>query len=128
MKITNGKILLIFGILHSLLDISPFAFGKQFSIFAKKFFFKISEGLLEFSLLHGVMHFENFAVFWFLYYSLLLIPLGIVVNFVEKNELSTQKFHLDLFHYCNSGCIHDSFFRDDIFNAATCYLYVSAKK
>lgn len=84
MKITNGKILLIFGILHSLLGISPFAFGKQFSIFAKKFFFKISEGLLEFPLLHGVMHFENFAAFWFFYYGLLLIPLGIVVNFVEK--------------------------------------------
>ena len=86
MKITNGKILIFFGIIHPLLGISPFAFGKQFSGFAGKFFFKISEGLFEFPLLNGQMNYENFAAFWFFYYGLLLIPLGILVGYVEKTN------------------------------------------
>ena len=84
MKITNGKILVFFGIIHPLLGISPFAFGKQFAGFADKFFFKISEGLFEFPLLNGQMNYENFAAFWFFYYGLLLIPLGILVHSIEK--------------------------------------------
>jgi hypothetical protein len=84
MKITNGKILIFLGIIHPLLGISPFAFGKQFAGFADKFFFKISEGLFEFPLLNGQMNYENFAAFWFFYYGLLLIPLGILVGYVEK--------------------------------------------
>ncbi|WP_422860422.1 DUF6463 family protein [Flagellimonas sp. S174] len=86
MKITNGKILVFFGIIHPLLGISPFAFGKQFAGFADKFFFRISKGLFEFPLLNGEMNYENFAAFWFFYYGLLLIPLGILVNYVEKTN------------------------------------------
>ena len=85
-KITNGKILIFFGIIHPLLGISPFAFGKQFAGFAEKFFFRISEGLSEFPLLNGQMNYENFAAFWFFYYGLLLIPLGIIVGYVEKTS------------------------------------------
>ena len=44
MKITNGKILIFMGCIHSLLGVSPFAFGKQFSEFLNTFFFKISSG------------------------------------------------------------------------------------
>lgn len=83
MKITNGKILIFFGIIHPLLGISPFAFGKQFLGFAEKYFFKISEGLFEFPLLNGHMNYENFAAFWFFYFGLLLIPIGVLVNYVE---------------------------------------------
>lgn len=86
MKIGQGKILVFFGIIHSLLGISPFAFGKQFASFADSFFFKISEGLLEFPLLKGVMNHENFAAFWFFYFGLLLIPLGLLVNHIEKTQ------------------------------------------
>lgn len=86
MKITNGNILVFFGIIHPLLGISPFAFGKQFAEFADKFFFKISEGLLEFPLLNGQMNYENFAAFWFFYFGLLLIPIGIMVGYVEKTS------------------------------------------
>ncbi len=93
MKITNGKILIFFGIIHSLLGISPFAFGKQFLGFANNFFFKISEGLLEFPLLNGQMNYENFAAFWFFYFGLLLIPIGILVNYVEMgNKLIPKNF------------------------------------
>jgi len=84
MKITNGRILIFFGIMHALLGVSPFAFGKQFAHFSKTFFFKVSEGLFEFPLLNGIMNYENFAAFWFFYYGLLLIPLGILVQYIEK--------------------------------------------
>lgn len=86
MKITNGKILIFFGTIHALLGISPFAFGKQFAGFADKFFFQISEGLFEFPLLNGQMNYENFAAFWFFYYGLLLIPLGMIVDHIEKTN------------------------------------------
>jgi hypothetical protein len=84
MKVSNGKIFLAFGVIHPLLGVSPFAFGKQFSEFANKLFFKISDGLFEFPLLSGKMNYENFAAFWFFYFGLLLIPSGFLVNFVEK--------------------------------------------
>ncbi len=32
------------------------------------------------------MNHENFAAFWFFYYGLLLIPLGMVVGYVEKTR------------------------------------------
>ena len=84
MKITNGIIIQATGAAHFLLGISPFAFGKQVSAFASSGFFKISEGLLEFPLLNGQMNYENFAAFWFIYFGLLLIPLGIAVSYLEK--------------------------------------------
>jgi len=86
MKITNGRILLFFGIVHPLLAISPFAFGEQFTGFAEQYFFKISEGLFEFPLLNGEMNYANFAAFWFFYYGLLLIPLGLLVGHIEKTS------------------------------------------
>lgn len=91
MKLSNGKILIFFGIIHPLLGISPFAFGKQFAGFADQFFFKISEGLLEFPLLNGVMNYENFAAFWFFYFGLLLIPLGILANHIEETQMELPK-------------------------------------
>lgn len=87
----NGKISIFFRISHTILGISPFAFGKQFKGFADKFFFKISEGLFEFPLLNGQMDFENFSAFWFVYYGLLLIPLGILVNYIEKTNRQIPK-------------------------------------
>jgi len=87
MKSINGKIIIGMGIAHFLLGISPFAFGKQILGFSKNYFFKISEGLMEFPLLNGVMNYENFAAFWFIYFGLLLIPLGILVNQIEKTNL-----------------------------------------
>lgn len=84
MKITHGRIIVFFGVIHPLLGVSPFAFGKQFVAFADQYFFKISEGLFEFPLLNGEMNYENFAAFWFFYFGLLLIPVGILVSEVEK--------------------------------------------
>lgn len=92
MKITNGRILIFLGIIHAMLSVSPFAFGKQFNEFTGSFLFKISEGLFEFPLLDGQMNYENFAAFWFFYFGILLIPLGILVDYVEKEvgEIPTK--------------------------------------
>lgn len=91
MKTIHGKILISFGIIHSLLAVSPWAFWKQFAGFMGKSFFKISEGLFEFPLLDGQMNYENFAAFWFFYFGLLLIPIGVLVNHVEKTNKQIPK-------------------------------------
>jgi len=93
MKITNGKFLIFQGIIHPLLGISPLAFGKQFLDFSKTYYFKISDGLYEFPLLNGQMNYENFSAFWFFYFGLLLIPLGIIVNYIEhENKIIPKSF------------------------------------
>lgn len=88
MKITNGKILIFTGIMHALFGVLPFAYGKQFQKFANSFFFNISDGLAEFPLLNGQMNHETFSAFWFFYFGLIIIPLGIVVRYLEKLDLS----------------------------------------
>jgi len=84
MKLSHGKIILIIGCMHAIMGISPAAFGDQYSVFANQFFFKVSEGLFEFPLLNGQMNYENFAAFWFVYFGVLLIPLGILADYIEK--------------------------------------------
>ncbi len=93
MRITHGKVLIFFGIIHPLFGVSLFAFGKQFTEFSKKLFFNVSEGLLEFPLLNGQMNYENFAAFWFFYFGLLLIPLGVLVDYIETvHKVLPKKF------------------------------------
>jgi len=91
MKKVNGNIFIATGVGHVLLGISPFAFGLQFSRFSENYFFKISEGLSEFPLLNGVMDYEGFAAFWFVYFGLLLIPIGLLVKFLEQENLLIPK-------------------------------------
>jgi len=93
MKLTNGKFLIYTGIAHILLGISPFAFGKQFLTFSEKYFFKISDGLSEFPLLSGKMNYENFSAFWFVYFGVLFIPLGYLLDYIEtENKIIPKKF------------------------------------
>lgn len=94
MKITNGKIIIIIGIMHTLFGISPIAFGSKFMDFAERFFFKISDGLLESPLFRGHMNFESFAAFWFFYFGILLIPLGVLLDYVENNRLKIPKLFI----------------------------------
>lgn len=46
----------------------------------------ISDGLVEFPLLNGQMNYENFAGFWFVYFGLLLVPLGVLLNHIEVRD------------------------------------------
>ena len=87
MKITNGKIILFTGFMHSLFGVLPIAYGEQFKVFSKSFFFKISDGLAEFPLFNGQMNHETFSAFWFFYFGLAIIPLGILVRYLEKQNL-----------------------------------------
>lgn len=85
-NITNGIVLIIIGIMHTQLVISSGGFGNQFHHFYKSHFFKISEGMAELPAATGVTNFEYFAAFWFFYFGIMIIPLGILVHFIERKK------------------------------------------
>jgi len=82
-KITNGLILVIIGLLHTQYALS--SFGKQFLEFSKSYFYKISNGTDELPALVGKTNFETFAAFWFFYFGIFIIPLGLLVHSIEKD-------------------------------------------
>lgn len=92
MKLRHSTLFIIIGSMHSLLAVLPIAFGKQFNEFAQSAFFKVSDGLSEFPLLNGQMNYENFAAFWFFYYGLLLIPLGLLVRSLERSNIPLSPY------------------------------------
>jgi hypothetical protein len=83
-KITNGMLLILIGLLHVQLALSPDGAGQQFQQMAETFFFKVSKGLDELPIVAGKTNSEIFAAFWFFYFGLLLIPLGLLVHSIEK--------------------------------------------
>lgn len=85
-KITNGIFLILIGLLHTSLAVSPKGGGKQFLNAAKSHFFNISGGRDELPLEVGKTDLETLAFFWFFYFGLLLIPLGLLVYSIEKNK------------------------------------------
>jgi len=91
-KITNGILLIVIGILHSKLAFSTDGFGNQFLKFSKTYFFKISTGLDELPAEVGKTNFETFAAFWFLYFGILLIPLGLLIHSIEKDKRTLPNY------------------------------------
>ncbi|MDR2919930.1 MAG: DUF6463 family protein [Tannerella sp.] len=85
-KITNGILLILIGLLHTSLAISPEGGGKQFLNAANSYFFNISSGGDELPLEAGQTGLDVLAFFWFFYFGLLLIPLGLLVHSIEKNK------------------------------------------
>lgn len=85
-KTTNGIILIFFGIMHTHLAISDGGFGRQFQTFSKSFFYKISKGMDELPATAGNTNFESAAAFWFFYFGLLIIPLGLLVHSIERQK------------------------------------------
>ena len=85
-KITTGILLILIGLLHTSLAVSPEGGGKQFLNAAKSHFFNISSGGDELPLEVGKTDFETLTFFWFFYFGLLLIPLGLLVHSIEKNK------------------------------------------
>lgn len=83
-RITNGILLIIIGLLHTQLVVSADGCGTQFSNFAKTNFFRICRGLNELPAAAGKTNFEAFAAFWFFYFGILLIPLGLLVHSIER--------------------------------------------
>ncbi|WP_320051763.1 DUF6463 family protein [uncultured Acetobacteroides sp.] len=87
-KVTNGILLVIIGIMHTQCALSAGGFGKQFHGFAQSGFFKISRGLEEFPAMTGRTNFETFAAFWFFYFGILVIPLGLLVHSMERKGIA----------------------------------------
>jgi hypothetical protein len=83
-KITNGMIIIFIGLLHTQCAVTSSGFGKQFLEFSKSYFFMISPGASEFPAEANKTDFETHAAFWFFYFGLLLIPLGILAHSIEK--------------------------------------------
>jgi len=85
-KITNGILLILIAILHTSLAVSPEGGGNQFLNVAKSYFFNISGGIDELPIEPGKTDLETLAFFWFFYFGLLLIPLGLLVHNIEKKK------------------------------------------
>lgn len=80
MKITNGKIIVLIGIIHTIF--TPFVYAEQFKYFTHQLFFKINNGFMESS-----VDYKALAAFWCLYFGLILFPLGILLDSVEKKNM-----------------------------------------
>lgn len=95
MSKNHGNILIFIGVMHSLFGLTPWAFGSSISKFANSFFFNINSGLSDFPLLGGEIQSADFAAFWFLYFGLLLIPLGILLQqFINQQAFVPRTFSL----------------------------------
>lgn len=83
-KITNGIVLVIIGIMHTQFALSADGFGNQFQEFSKSYFFYLFRDMENFRAVADRTVFESFAAFWFFYFGLLMIPLGLLVHSIEK--------------------------------------------
>ncbi|MFT3739094.1 MAG: DUF6463 family protein [Breznakibacter sp.] len=85
-KLTNGVLIILIALLHLQLAVSADAFGTVFRSFARSGFYKISGGLNELPFVPGVTNTDTFAAFWFFYFGVMLIPLGLLIHTVEKHQ------------------------------------------
>lgn len=81
--LTNGVILIIIALMHTQLVVSPEGCGKQLHKFAETAFFNISNGIAQLPFEAGKTDFETFAAFWFFYWGLFIIPIGLFVHAIE---------------------------------------------
>ena len=104
-KITNGILLMVIGLLHTQFAFSTGGFQKQMLHFSKSYFFKVSDGMAEFPASVGHTNFENFAAFWFLYFGIFLIPLGLLVHSIErKKQVLPHYFTVGYLVFVLLGC------------------------
>lgn len=104
-RITNGSILIMIGLLHTYCAVSSSGFGKQFLGFSKSYFFRICTGADEFPAELGKTNFETHAAFWFFYFGILLIPLGLLVHSIEKEKRTIpHSFTISYFIVVLIGC------------------------
>lgn len=85
-NITNGVLLVIIGIMHTRFALSADVFGKQFHVFSQSHFYKISRGMEELPIVAGRTNLEGFAAFWFFYFGVMIIPLGLLVHSIERKH------------------------------------------
>jgi len=85
-KITNGILLIIIGIMHTQFVFSSGGFQRQILLFSKSYFYNVNNGMKELPASLGHTNFESFAAFWFLYFGIFLIPIGLLVHSIENRK------------------------------------------
>ena len=83
-KITNGIILIAIGLLHTQFALSSDGFGKQFMEFSKSKFFYLFKDIESNRLIDTKEFFESFSAFWFFYFGIIIISLGLLVHSIER--------------------------------------------
>jgi len=90
---TKGIFLILIGLLHTYYVISSFL--PKIKDLSHTWFFNISSGTEQLPAEVGKTDFETFAMFWFFYFGLLLIPIGILIHAIErKNSILPLSFTL----------------------------------
>jgi hypothetical protein len=91
--------------MHTQLAFSPDGFGLQFRKFTESYFFNISKGVNELPARVGVTDFESGTAFWFFYFGILLIPIGLLVHsFERKNKILPHSFTISYLIVVLVGC------------------------
>ncbi len=104
-KITNGIILILVGLLHTQFALSPEGFGKQFQEFSEQKFFNLFHDIEKLRTTAGKELFEAFAGFWFFYFGILIIPLGLLVHSIEKKyKILPHSFTISYLIVVLMGC------------------------
>jgi hypothetical protein len=103
--ITNGVLLIIIGIMHTQFALSKEMFGKEFTEFSKSFYYKISNGTSDFPIKADCNIYETQAAFWFFYFGIFLIPLGLLVHSIEKGKKTlSHSFTISYLIFVLVGC------------------------
>lgn len=90
-KISNGIVIIFLGLMHT--NYALTSFSVKFHDFFNSYFFKISKGTDELPAAPGKTNYETFAAFWFFYYGLAIILIGILVhNFERKMRIIPHSF------------------------------------
>lgn len=101
--ITNGLVIVAIGLLHTKFALSAGVFGKQFAVFSKSYFYKISSGTDDFS--SGKPDYEMHAAFWFFYWGMMLIVLGILAHHMERTtKRLPHSFTISYLVFVLMGC------------------------
>lgn len=104
-KITNGILLIVIAIMHTQFALSTDGFGKQFQEFSKSNFFYLFRDMQNFRTVADRTVFEPFSAFWFFYFGILLIPLGLLIHSIEKRyKILPHSFTISYLIVVMIGC------------------------
>ncbi len=104
-KITNGILIVIIGMMHTQFALSAEGFGKQFGEFSRSNFFNLFHDVEKIRATAGRELFESFSAFWFFYFGILLIPLGLLILSVERRyKILPHSFTISYLIFVMIGC------------------------
>jgi hypothetical protein len=104
-KITNGMLLIVIGIMHTQFALSTDGFGNQFREFSKSHFFYLFRDIDKLRAAAGRELFEAFSAFWFFYFGILLILLGLLIHSIEKRyKILPHSFTISYLIFVMIGC------------------------